>query len=78
MEKNNEDVLEEGDKLLINNNIDIYKSNQIIRKNKNKGKFIIPAIFKNYCKNKLLNVKVVKDFKENIYLLILIILLKMI
>ena len=64
LEKNNEDVLEEGDKLLINNNIDIYKSNQIIRKNKNKGKFIIPAIFKNYCKNKLLNVTIVKDFKD--------------
>ena len=63
LEKNNEDILEKGDKLLINNNIEIQKSNHIIRKNKNKGKFIIPAIFKNYCKNKMLNVTVVKNFK---------------
>ena len=67
--------MDHGDKLLLNNNIEIFSKNKLIkRKNKKKGTFSIPAIFQNYTKNNLLNVKVSKNYsnilKENEFYLI--------
>ena len=75
IKKNNEYLLDHGDKLLLNNNIEIISKNKLIkRKNNKKGTFSIPAIFQNYTKNNLLNVKVSKNYsnilKENEFYLI--------
>ena len=75
IKKNNEYLLDHGDKLLLNNNIEIISKNKLIRrKNNKKDTFSIPAIFQNYTKNNLLNVKVSKNYsnilKENEFYLI--------
>ena len=60
--KNNQNLLVNGDKLLIYNNIYANKKNEILKvKNKRKGQFNIPVIFNNYTKNNHLEITISKS-----------------
>ena len=47
----------------MNDNIEIYSKNNIIKRKK-KGNYSIPAVFHNYTKNNLLNVKISKNYSN--------------
>ena len=63
---NNDKLLVEGDKVIINNNIYVNKKKKEILKlnNKKKGRFIIPAIFIKYGKGNNLLIKSSKDYRN--------------
>ena len=77
IEKSYENLLKEGDYLIVNDNIKLSNSKNnpkvLVIKNKNKkGNFVIPAIFNKYLKNGYIEITIKKIYYKTLKLIIII------